>query len=169
MTPAYRIGDRVVYPARGVAEIGEIVEKEIAGTVEIFYVLTLLDGASTILVPVQRAAELGIRGIIGHQEVARIFELLRMHGKPAERESWSRRQRAFLQKIHSNNVFDVAEVFRELSDLGRYKALSFSERRLLETTRRLLVGELAIAKGIPREQMERQVDRLVSGKSNRKD
>jgi CarD family transcriptional regulator len=163
---SFRIGDRVVYPSRGVAEIGEIVDKEIAGTVERFYVLRLLDGGSTILVPVARSAELGLRDVIDRKEVAKILRVLRMQGERRDHEPWNRRQRGFLEKIRSGDILEVAEVVRDLWQLGQSKPLSFGERRLLETTRKLLVQELSVAWDRPGDHVERELDRVLSHKAD---
>jgi CarD family transcriptional regulator len=151
----------VVYPSRGVAEVVEIVEKEIGGRVQRFYLLTLLDGRSHILVPVERCGDIGLRDVVGQEEVAKIFELLSTPCEPKEREPWTRRLRGFSEKIRSGNIFDLAEVLRDLSNIAAQKPLSFGERHLFETTRKLLVQELSIARGMSSERIDRQVSRIL--------
>jgi CarD family transcriptional regulator len=162
MVSPLRIGDRVVYPGRGVAEIGQIVDQDIAGHVQRFYVLRLLDGLSNILIPVERCAELGLRQVVGERDVRRVFALLGTQGARRAQEPWVRRQRELLEKIHGGNLFELAKVVRDLTELGTYKPLSFGERRLLESTRRLLVQELSVARGVSSDHIERQVSRLLS-------
>lgn len=161
MVQSFRIGDRVVYPARGVAEVGQIVEMEIAGRAQRFYRLKLLDGDSQILVPVDRAGDVGLRSVIHQREVSKILKWLGTESELREDESWNRRQRGFLEKIRSGSIFDLAEVLRDLSRLAARKELSFGERRVLETTRRLVVQELSIARGVSSERIDRQLSRIL--------
>lgn len=162
MLPAFRIGDHVVYPSRGVAEVGDIVDKEISGESHLFYVLTLLDGRAHILVPVDRSPELGLRQVVDRHDVAKILDVLCVASPRVEREPWIRRQRNLVEKVNSGNLFEVAEVVRDLSSLAARKPLAYGERRLLEITRKLLVQELAIASGLSNERVERRVTRLLA-------
>ena len=51
----FKVGDKAVYPAKGVAEVVSIEEKDIAGNRLQFYVLRLLDTEHKIMVPVANA------------------------------------------------------------------------------------------------------------------
>ncbi|MDI7267217.1 MAG: NAD-dependent epimerase/dehydratase family protein, partial [Myxococcota bacterium] len=74
----FKVGDKAVCPAQGVAEVVEVVEKEIAGKVEQFYVLRVLDSNMKVMIPVRnaqavRGAVAGVRGIVHLAAVSRVI------------------------------------------------------------------------------------------------
>jgi len=73
----FKVGDKAVYPAQGVAEVVSIEERDIAGARQRFYVLRILDSDRKIMVPVKNAEAVGLRGVICEEEIREIFEILR--------------------------------------------------------------------------------------------
>ena len=73
----FKVGDKAVYPAQGVAEVVNIEEKDIAGNRQRFYVLRILDTDRKIMVPVSNAGAVGLRQVISEQEIREIFDILR--------------------------------------------------------------------------------------------
>ena len=86
-------------------------------------------------------------------EIREIFDILKERTIGFDTQTWNRRYRGFMDKIKTGSIYDVAEVLRDLYRLKANKALSFGERRMLDTARSLIVKEIAIA----REQTEDQV------------
>ncbi len=149
----FKVGDKAVYPAQGVAEVVSIDEREIAGNPQKFYVLRILDTDRKIMVPVSNADAVGLRQVINEQEIREIFDILQERTIGFDTQTWNRRYRGFMDKIKTGSIYDVAEVLRDLYRLKANKQLSFGERRMLDTARTLIVKEIAIA----REQTEDQV------------
>jgi CarD family transcriptional regulator len=143
----FKVGDKAVYPAQGVAEIVSIEERDIAGARQRFYVLKLLDSQRKIMVPVKNAQAVGLRQVVSEEEVREIFEILRERTVVFDNQTWNRRYRGFMEKIKTGSIFDVTEVMRDLYRLKVAKSLSFGERRMLETARSLIVKEISIARG----------------------
>jgi len=141
----FRIGDKAVYPAQGVAEVTGIESREVAGTQETFYMLRLVDTERRIMIPLSKVHAVGLRQVISRDEVPRIFGLLRSKPERLSRQNWNRRYRGYIEKLKTGSAYDVAEVLRDLYLLRYQKNLSFGERRLLDTARELLVKELAVA------------------------
>lgn len=141
----FKVGDKAVYPAQGVAEVISIEVREIAGAKHQFYVLRILDSDRKIMVPVKNAESVGLRSVINEQEIREIFEILRERNVAFDNQTWNRRFRGFMDKIKTGSIYDVAEVLRDLYRLKTEKSLSFGERRMLENARMLVVKELAIA------------------------
>ena len=73
----FKVGDKAVYPAQGVAEVISIEEKDIAGQRQRFYVLRILDTDRKIMVPVSNANAVGLRQVISEQEIREIFDILK--------------------------------------------------------------------------------------------
>jgi len=163
---AFKVGDHAVYPARGVAEIVSIEDKDIAGKRQSFYVLRLLDTDHKIMVPVANAASIGLRKPISEGDIRRIFQILKVKDVPIDTQTWNRRQRAFVEKLSTGSVFEVAEVMRDLERVKDVKdALSFSERQMLERARQLLIKEIAVSRNKPDDSVRAQIDALFAAAS----
>lgn len=162
----FKVGDHAVYPARGVAQIVSIEEKDIAGKRQTFYVLRLLDTDHKIMVPVANAASIGLRKPINEGDIRRIFQILKVKDVPIDTQTWNRRQRAFVEKLSTGSVFEVAEVMRDLERVKDVKdALSFSERQMLERARQLLIKEIAVSRNKTDETVRAQIDALFAAAS----
>src|SRR6476660_2148712 len=151
--PSFKVGDKAVYPAQGVAEVISIEEKDIAGQRQKFYVLRIIDTNRRIMVPVDNARSVGLRPPISEKEIQEIFAILRERTIAFDNQTWNRRYRGFMDKIKTGSVYDVAEVMRDLYRLKTDKQLSFGERRMLDTARSLIVKEIAIAREQPAAQV----------------
>jgi CarD family transcriptional regulator len=155
------IGQKAVYPSRGIAEVVEIEKKEIGGKVQEFYVLRLTTSDLKILVHIDKAEQVGLRPVAGKADAEEVLQILREKVVQFERHTWNRRYRAFMDKIKSGSLFEVAEVFRDLHRLKKTKSLSFGERRMLDTARGLVIQELSVARASNRESVEADLDRAL--------
>lgn len=153
MQPSFAIGDKSVYPAHGVADVVELESKEIGGHTLTFYHLLVKSTGLKIIVPVNKAEENGMRSVASAADIEEMYELLRDHEIPNDRQTWNRRYRGFMEKIRTGSLFEVAEVFRDLSLLRTRKNLSHGERQMLRTARDLLVRELMEAQSAPEEKV----------------
>ena len=156
----FRVGDKAVYPAQGVAEVLGVDSKEISGRPQSFYVLRILDTDMRILVPVEKAQQVGLRAVIRENEVRDVYNILREKEIHVDKQTWNRRYRGFMEKIKTGSLFEVAEVFRDLYRLKAQKPLSFGERRMLDTARHLMIKELSIARGASEAKIERELERV---------
>lgn len=156
----FKVGDKAVYPAQGVAEVIKIEEKEIGGNRLRFYVLRIMDTDRKIMVPVANAAAVGLRQVISEQEIREIFDILKERTIAFDNQTWNRRYRGFMDKIKTGSIYDVAEVLRDLYRLKTDKQLSFGERRMLDTARTLIVKEIAIAREQTEEQVKNEIEAI---------
>lgn len=158
----FQVGDKAVYPAQGVGEIIGIDEKSVSGKTHRFYCLRILDTDIRILVPIDNAEQVGLRNVVGLDDVAAIYDVLQDTETCLDKQTWNRRYRGFMEKIKTGSLFEVAEVFRDLHRLKRTKTLAFGERRMLETARGLIVQELSVAKGLSAAKIEGELSTLLS-------
>jgi CarD family transcriptional regulator len=156
----FKVGDKAVYPAQGVAEVVSIDERDIAGSLQLFYVLRILDSDRKIMVPVANADAVGLRQVISEQEIREIFDILEERTIGFDTQTWNRRYRGFMDKIKTGSIYDVAEVLRDLYRLKANKQLSFGERRMLDTARTLIVKEIAIARDQSEEQVKADIEAI---------
>ncbi|MFT5358319.1 MAG: CarD family transcriptional regulator [Polyangiales bacterium] len=156
----FKVGDKAVYPAQGVAEVVSIEEKSIAGSKQTFYILKILDTDRKIMVPVANAENVGLRPPISEVDIKEIFIILKERTIAFDNQTWNRRYRGFMDKIKTGSVFDVAEVMRDLYCLKVDKSLSFGERKMLETARNLIMKEIAVARKEPEEKVLSEIEAI---------
>lgn len=155
----FKVGDKAVYPARGVAEVVSIEEKDIGGKRQKFYVLRLLDTDHKIMVPVGNAASIGLRKPMSEAQIREVFRVLKVRDVILDTQTWNRRYRALVEKMNTASIVEVAEVLRDLTLQRTVKdQLSFSERQMLERARLLLIKEISVARGVSEDKVRAQVD-----------
>ncbi|MBN1944075.1 MAG: CarD family transcriptional regulator [Bradymonadales bacterium] len=156
------VGDKAVYPAQGVTEIIGVETKEIMGTKQEFYVLRVLDSEKKIMIPVDKVKSVGLREVINGDTVSQVYAVLKRRESRLSQGNWNRRYRAYIEKIKSGSATEVAEVLRDLNLLKYDKNLSFGERKMLDTARRLLVQELSVAQALSESAVESQIESLFA-------
>jgi CarD family transcriptional regulator len=150
----FKVGDKVVYPVHGVAEVVSIETREIGGQKTAFYMLNILENGMRMMVPTSNVGQVGMRDLVSSDEADRVFDVLKKREKMVESTTWNRRHREYMEKIQTGSLFEVAKVLRDLYVLKNDKELSFGERKMLDTARSLLVREISLSKGITHEEVE---------------
>ena len=107
--------------------------------------MKIIHNNMTIMIPVNNAGSVGLRGIIDMDEVPKVYEIMKRRNIPPDNQTWNRRYREYMEKIKTGSVYEVAEVLRNLYLLREDKDLSFGERKMLDTAQSLLIKELSIA------------------------
>jgi CarD family transcriptional regulator len=156
----FKIGDMAVYPTQGVGVIEAIEAREYSGENQEFYVLRIVDSDMTIMIPVTNAGIVGMRSLISKERVSSVYDILEEKQKSQTVASWSRRQREYNEKIKSGDLFEVAQVLRELYLIKEDKELSYGEKKVLELARKLLVKEIALAEGADEDQVVERVESI---------
>ena len=110
----FDVGDKVVYPHHGAAVVERREIREAFGEKREYLVLRLAYGDLTLMVPSDNTAEVGLREVINDEEVEEVFAVL---GKKEARmpTNWSRRYKNHVEKLKSGDIYQVAEVVRNLS------------------------------------------------------
>ncbi len=140
----FKVGDRVVYPHHGAAVVEATEVMTTFGEEKNFLVLRMTHGDLMLKVPADRAEEIGMRYPISVEDVEDVFEVL---AKKDVREptNWSRRFKNHQEKLKSGDVYQVAEVVRNLALREADKGLSAGEKSMFVKARQVLVSELAFA------------------------
>ena len=146
----FKVGDRVVYPHHGAAVIERKEMREVFGEEKEYFVLKMAHGDLTLAVPSDKAEEVGMRPPISAEDVDDLFQLL---SKKDVREptNWSRRFKNHQEKLKSGDVYQVAEVVRNLALREVTKGLSAGEKAMLVKARGVLVSELSFALDVSEE------------------
>lgn len=153
----FNIGDKVVYPMHGAGIIEAIEEKEVLGEIRKYYIMRLPIGDMKVMVPISNVKDVGLRQVIDTDGVQRVMGILQERDN-SQSTNWNRRYRAHMEKIKSGDIFEVAEVVRNLLLRVQEKGLSTGERKMLENARQILVSELVLAEGAEEEKVELMID-----------
>jgi len=157
----FEVGDKVVYPHHGAAVIESREVIKAFGEKREYLVLKLAYGELTLKVPSDNTDEVGLRDVINDEEVEEVFAVL---GKKEARmpTNWSRRFKNHVEKLKSGDVYQVAEVVRNLSLRDKDKGLSAGEKRMLGKARQILVSELTFALNVDEEAAETRLDEALA-------
>jgi CarD family transcriptional regulator, regulator of rRNA transcription len=158
---AFRVGDKVVYPHHGAAVIEGTQQRVIEGETREYWVLRLSYGDLTLMVPTDGADEVGLRGVVPKNELEQVYKVLQSKKQAPAPSNWSRRFKSHVEKLRSGDIYQVAEVVRNLSNRDKDKGLSAGEKRMLTKARQILVSELTFAAGVKEEKAEAMLDEIL--------
>jgi CarD family transcriptional regulator len=115
------------------------------------------------MIPTWNVASVGLRDIIDEEDVDKVYDVMKgKRNSNLESQTWNRRYREYMDKIKTGSLYDVAEVFRDLSLLKFTKDLSFGERKLYDTAQILLVKELSTAKNTDEASIAAELEALIA-------
>ena len=155
----FSVGDKVVYPMHGAGVIEAIEDREILGRRKTYYIMRLPLGDMKVMIPTDNVVEIGLRDIIDQDEVKQVIAVLK-DTKTKMSTNWNRRYRANMQKIKSGNIYEVAEVVRNLQLRDMEKGLSTGERKMLSNAKQILISELVLAENIDEDKAKELIDDL---------
>lgn len=154
----FDVGDKVVYPNHGAGTIVAVETKEILGEEKKYYIMKLPIGEMKVMIPVEKIEEIGIRNVISEEEADEVLGLLK-GDKSKMSQNWNRRFRANMEKLKTGDIYEVAEVVRNLTIRDHEKGLSTGEKKMLNNSRQILISELVLSKDMDEE----EVEELISG------
>ncbi|MBE3583775.1 MAG: CarD family transcriptional regulator [Limnochordaceae bacterium] len=156
----FKIGDKVVHPMHGAGIIEDIQEKEVLHEKHRYYVMRLPVGELKVLIPMDSAEAVGLRQVIDRSSVDQVLDILKGNTTGMS-SNWNRRYRANLEKIRSGDIFEVAQVVKNLAERDREKGLSTGEKRMLESARQILLSELALAQDATEEEVATELEHCL--------
>ncbi len=144
---------QVVYPLQGVGQILSIEEKEFKEEELLYYIIYLEVSDMTVMVPVDKAEELGIRAIVSKREANRALTLISEDYEPAPTD-WKLRYQMNLDLLKQGSISDIATVVRALYHRSKVKELPILERKLFDSALKLLVDEVSFSLNKPKDKVE---------------
>ena len=156
----YNVGDKVVYPMHGAGVIDSIEEKEVLGEKQSYYILKM-PGEVKVMVPISTAEQHGIRNIIDKMEAEKVFNVLEQDETEMEK-NWNKRYRDNMDKMKSGDIYEIADVVRNLSFKQKEKGLSTGEKKMLHNAKQILVSELVLAEHASQDEVEELVDNKIN-------
>ncbi len=156
----FSVGSKIVHPMHGAGVIQKIEEKRILGDVKKYYILKLPCNDMNVMIPVDSEQSVGIRKIVDEPVARKVIEFLRTESTQMD-HNWNRRYRENMQKIKSGDIFEVAEVVRNLIRASREKGLSAGETKMLNNARQILISEIILSCDISQNDAEKIIEDAV--------
>lgn len=138
----YKIGDKVVYPGHGIGEVISITDREVFGKKHMFYTVKIFDSEMKIMIPRDNIKSIGLRPIISKNEAEQVLKLIE---QPAKVEIRNDHYKNCMKKLKTGNIFEIAEIVKDVNYYKMKTDLSFGELKMLDTARSLLYKELSLA------------------------
>jgi CarD family transcriptional regulator len=156
----YKVGDKVVYPHHGAGKVLKKEKKERLGEAREYLTIKILHNDMTVMVPSDSAGRAGLRRVIGEAEVERVLAVLRddMSQMP---KNWNRRFKHNRDKMKTGDVFELAEVVRNLAIRDFQKGLSTGEKQMFTRAKKILASELMYALDMEEDAAEEYLDDLL--------
>lgn len=158
----FSIGDKVVYPMHGAGTIESIEEKEMFGNTAEYYIIKMPIGDMKLMVPTDSAENVGVREVSKLGVTPEVFSILeKPKAEYVYENNWSRRYRLNVDKIKSGDIFEVADVVRDLSHRHMERGLSTAEKKMLTSAKEILISELMLAQGMDHERVSDEIDEKI--------
>lgn len=155
----FAVGDKVVHPQHGAATILKKVKQEFKDEKIDYYVLEVATEQLTVMVPIDGMEDV-IRPVITKTAARNVLKSLK--DDPEETGSnWSRWYKVLTEKMTSGDIFQVAEVVRDLNYAQQTKGISPALKRMLSKARVTLTSELAFSLQIDEEEATKKLDRAL--------
>lgn len=157
----FSLGDKVVYPMHGAGVIETVEKKEILGEVKNYYVLKMPIGEMKLMIPVDNVNNIGLRRIIDNGLVSKVYEILKQ-GAVLNDSNWNKRYRDNMLKMKTGDIFEVAQVVRDLTYRDREKGLSTGEKKMLVSAKQMLVSEIALSTNNDGKNVQNYLDNIIN-------
>jgi CarD family transcriptional regulator len=156
----YEVGDKVVYPHHGAGKILKKEIKEVLGQKREYLTIQILYNDMTVMVPTENADKAGLRKVIGEEIVEEVIAVLRDDGTHMPK-NWNRRFKHNRDKIKTGDIFELAEVVRNLSIRDLDKGLSTGEKQMFGRAKKILASELMYARDMEEQEATDFLENLL--------
>jgi CarD family transcriptional regulator len=157
----YKVGDKVVYPHHGAGTVVKKEKREVLGEKREYLTIKILHNDMTVNVPSENAEAVGLRKVIGEDMVKVVVKALTGGGTQMPK-NWNRRFKHNRDKMKTGNIFELAEVVRNLAVRNNEKGLSTGEKQMFVKAKKILASELMYAKGMDEEEAAAWLDEVLS-------
>ena len=156
----FNVGDKIVYPMHGAGTIDSIEEKDILGEKQSYYILKM-PGEVKVMIPTAKAEAVGVRNIIDKKSAEKVIGVLEQDETVMDK-NWNKRYRDNMEKMKSGDIYEVADVVRNLSFKQKEKGLSTGEKKMLNNAKQSLVSELVLAEHATEDEVEKLVENKIN-------
>ena len=157
----YKVGDKVVYPHHGAGTVVKKEKRKVLGEEREYLQIQILHNDMTVQVPTENADRVGLRKVIDETTVEQVLKALRGSGTTMPK-NWNRRFKHNRDKMKTGDIFELAEVVRNLSLRDQEKGLSTGEKQMFVKAKRILASELMYAKSMNEDEAAAWLDDVLS-------
>ena len=157
----FELGDNVVYPHHGAGKILKKENRTMLGQERIYLTIKILHNDMTVMVPSEKAAQVGLRRVIDEETVEKVLAVLADEVSEMPK-NWNRRFKHNRDKIKTGDIYELAEVVRNLAVREHHKGLSTGEKQMYTRAKKILSSELMYALDMDEEQAEEHLDGLLA-------
>ncbi|HVA18925.1 MAG TPA: CarD family transcriptional regulator [Solirubrobacteraceae bacterium] len=161
----FELGDHVVYPHHGAGKVLKKEEMEMAGVRREYLTIKILHNDMTVRVPTENAALAGLRRVIDEETVKKVLDVLRDEVSEMPK-NWNRRFKHNRDKIKTGDIYELAEVVRNLSLRESEKGLSTGEKQMFTRSKKILASELMYALDKDEDEAEDYLDELLANSAS---
>ena len=158
----YKVGDKVVYPHHGAGVVVKQETRTVLGQEREYLTIQILHNDMTVNVPSENCERVGLRKVIDEEMVERVLEVLHGDGTKMPK-NWNRRFKYNRDKMKTGDIFELAEVVKNLSLRDHEKGLSTGEKQMFVKAKKILASELMYAKGLDEEGAADWLDGVLAG------
>ncbi len=162
----FELGDNVVYPHHGAGKVEGKEDMEMAGVRREYLTIKILHNDMTVKVPTENAALAGLRRVIDEETVKKVLDVLQDEVSEMPK-NWNRRFKHNRDKIKTGDIYELAEVVRNLALRESEKGLSTGEKQMFTRAKKILASELMYALDKDEEEAETYLDELLAGSASR--
>jgi CarD family transcriptional regulator len=156
----FEIGDKVVYPHHGAGLVMTKESRELMGSEREYLTIKILHNELTVMVPTENAGKAGLRRVIDEEEIKKVTTVLTDDVSEMPK-NWNRRFKYNREKIKTGDVFELAEVVRNLAIREMEKGLSTGEKQMYTRAKKILASEFMYALDKDEEGAEEYLDGLL--------
>lgn len=156
----FNVGDKIVYPMHGAGVIEAIEEKSVCNEKQSYYIIKM-PGEVKVMVPTAKAEDIGVRNIIDSETAGKVINILEQESTEMS-VKWNKRYRDNVEKMKSGDIYEVADIVRNLSFKQKDKGLSTTEKKMLLNAKQILVSELVLAESKDKEEIEELVESKIN-------
>jgi CarD family transcriptional regulator len=164
---AFEIGDNVVYPHHGAGQVVKKENKKIFGEEREYLTIKILHNDMTVMVPCENASVAGLRRVIDEETVEKVLAVLRDDVSEMPK-NWNRRFKHNRDKIKTGDIYELAEVVRNLGLREWEKGLSTGEKQMFTRAKKILASELMYALDKDEDAAEAYLDDLLADSAEQK-
>jgi CarD family transcriptional regulator, regulator of rRNA transcription len=161
----FSIGDNVVYPHHGAGQVIKKEDKEILGEVRQYLTIKILHNDMTVMVPCENAGKAGLRRVIDEDTVKKVLGVLSDDVSEMPK-NWNRRFKHNRDKIKTGDIYELAEVVRNLAVREQDKGLSTGEKQMYTRAKKILASEMMYALEKTEDEAEAYLDDLLLRSDN---
>ena len=158
----FDVGDKVVYPHHGAGTVVKKEKREILGQTREYLTIQILHNDMTVNVPVESAEQVGLRTVIDEDLVNTVVKAL-TGGSTEMPKNWNRRFKHNRDKMKTGDIFELAEVVKNLSLRDHEKGLSTGEKQMFVKAKKILASELMYAKEMDEDEAAEWLEGVLAG------